>query len=219
MLVAIACLLAAQVSDGSPPDSLKIGAAQRPPRFDGSVDSAEWGAPTLSMEKRDGPVLIWLQRWEDAVYLAARIPDSTFYWGDDLVIGIDTRGDRAPGPQHDDFQWYLRRVMDSSVVFRGGDGHWLPPQGDPDWKLGPAREGGGWAVASRSDASGWSVVLRLDLEWFAGPEGRAPGMAFRSYDDGPNSWFIWPRAAGLKHPTELERMPSRWAVVLGSHKP
>lgn len=213
MVTAIVVLSVLGVSQAAA-DTILIRPAAHPPVFDGKVDTAEWGPPTLEIKKDGAPVRIWLRRWEDAVYLAADLPDSTFYWGDDLVISLDTRGDRASSPQHDDFQWYFRRVLDSSVVFRGNAGSWLAPLGDPDWRLGRSREGGGWEVRSASSRAGWSLELKLVLDWFAGEAGRRPGMGLRTYDDGPNRWYIWPESRELKQPTQLERIPARWAAVV-----
>jgi hypothetical protein len=182
--------------------------------FDGRIDSAEYGAPSLVLPRPGGEVRLWLRRDHDWVYLAASLPDSSYYWGDDLVISLDTGGDRAAGPQHDDFQWYFRRALDSSVVFRGDGGTWRAPRDDPDWRLGAGREGGGWEVRSASDAAGWSLELRLDLQYFrqAGP--RAPGLAIRVYDDEPQSWVPWPGAVAVRQPTEVERRPDLWAPVV-----
>jgi hypothetical protein len=197
----------------APPETLFIRPAERPPVFDGHADSAEYGTPALVIAKPAGAVLVWLRRSGESVYLAAELQDSSIYWGDDLVISLDTRGDRAASPQHDDFQWYFRRVTDSSVVYRGRDGAWQAPRDDPDWRLGRERSGGGWEVRSTSEAGRWSLELRLDAEWFAGEAGKAAGLALRTYDDAPRGWFVWPRRADLKHPTELERHPDLWVAV------
>ena len=182
--------------------------------FDGRADSAEYGAPSLIIARPSGMVRIWLRRDQDRVYLAASLPDSTFYWGDDLVISLDTGGDRAPGPQHDDFQWYFRRTLDSSVVFRGDAGKWRAPRDDPEWRLGRDREGGGWEVRSVSEQGGWSLEFRLDLEYFRQSGTRHPGLALRVYDDAPQSWVAWPAVPAVRQPTEVERRPDLWAVVL-----
>jgi hypothetical protein len=198
----------------APTDTVRIGSLAAEPEFDGRADSAKWGTPTIRIVKQTETVFVWLKRTESGVFLAVELPDTTDYWGDDFVISLDTRGDRARSPQHDDFQWYFRRVLDSSVVYRGNEGRWMEPLGDPDWRLGKAREGGGWQVRSVSTRHGWSLELKLDAEWLAGESGRSPGLAFRSYDDGPNGWFVWPNGSGLAQPTQLERRPDRWAVVL-----
>src|SRR5690349_15190084 len=87
-------------------DTVKIGKASSPPVFDGAVSVAEYGSPTITMTRPGGAVQLWLKQHDGQVYLAAQIGDSTYYWGDDLVIGLDTGGDRGDGPGHDDFQWY-----------------------------------------------------------------------------------------------------------------
>lgn len=195
-------------------DTLRITPAPRSPVFDGRADTAEYGAPTVTITRPAGTVLLWLRRHEGFVYLAARLPDSTFYWGDDLVISLDTRGERAAAPAHDDFQWYFRRVLDSSVVLRGEGGRWQMPKGDPDWRLGREREGGGWEVRSVDDGTSWSLELRLDPAYFGEAGTGHPGMAFRVYDNDPHGWHIWPAPAGIRQPTEVERRPALWAVVL-----
>ena len=196
-------------------DTVRITPADRPPVFDGRADSAEYGAPSLTINRPGGTVELWLRRWQGSVYLAARIPDSTYYWGDDLVISLDTQGDRAPGPVHDDFCWYFRRMLDSSAVYRGENGRWRMPRDDPDWRLGTVRDGGGWQVRAEDGRSGWSLELVLDAGYFseAGP-GRAPGLAFRVYDNEPHGWHPWPNPPGIKQPTEVERRPELWAVVV-----
>ena len=134
-------------------------------------------------------------------------------WGDDFVISLDTRGDAASNPQQDDFQWYFRRSIDSSVVYRGRDGRWEAPRADPDWRLGRARDGAGWAVESRGSGAGWTLLLRLDREWFVGENGRIPRMAFRVYDDRPAGWFSFPGPGHGEPGTVVEQAPSRWMPV------
>jgi hypothetical protein len=161
-----------------------------------------------------GTVQVWLLTSEDTVFLVASMPDTTPYWGDDFVISLDTGGDAASNPQHDDFQWYFRRNMDSSVVYRGRDGRWEAPRADPDWRLGSQRGGAGWAVKSRPwGTGGWSLLLRLDKDWFAGENGRLPRIAFRAYDDRPAGWFSYPGPAHGEPATVVEQTPSRWVPV------
>ncbi len=194
-------------------DTVRLAPAARPPDFDGRAGVEEYGAPSMEIARPGGVIRLWLRRDSAFVYLAAALPDSSFYWGDDLVISLDVRGDRDPAPGHYDFQWYFRRVLDSSVVYRGEGGHWRAPQDDPDWRLGAAREGGGWEVRSKSDSAGWSIEVRFDPEYFAPPPGRLPGLAVRVYNDDPQGWYVWPHPTDLRQPTELERRPDRWAVV------
>ena len=184
------------------------------PRFDGSVSDAEYGAAAVVLSTAQGDVKIWVVRSGDTAYVAARLTDSTFYWGDDFVVSIDPLGDRTPGPGHDDTQWYLRRVLDSSVVNRGRHGRWMPPSDDPDWRLGKERSGDGWEVRSSSEASGWSIELKLPLMWFTDETGRHATIAFRSYDDSPHAWYAWPAPRAGERPTRIEMLPEQWAVVV-----
>lgn len=193
-------------------DTLRVLPTDRPPVFDGRVAAEEYGAPTLEIVRPSGTARLWLRREGPLVYLAALMPDPSFYWGDDIVISLDTQGDRAAGPMHDDFQWYFRRVLDSSVVQRGEAGRWRMPRDDPDWRLGPEREGGGWEVRSVSEAGGWSLEFRLDAGYFQQGGAELAGLSLRLYDDNPHGWVAWP-AAAVKHPTEVERRPDLWAPV------
>jgi hypothetical protein len=195
------------------PDTLQIRAIPQPPTLEEIFDRAAYGPPQLRFPTRQGRALIWLLRSADTFFVAASILDTTSYWGDDFVFSIDTRGDGGSGPQHDDFQWYLRRSVDSSVVFRGRSGRWEPPKGDPDWRLGRQRSGGGWELNSRDGAKGWSLLLRLDPAWLLGSEGRLPRVAFRIFDDDPQGWFAWPLPPGTPQPSSVERLPYLWAPI------
>ena len=122
------------------------------------------------MPTAQGGMEIWVVRRGDTAYVAARMTDSTFYWGDDFVMSLDPLGDRTPGPGHDDTQWYLRRVLDSSVVNRGRHGRWMAPSDDPDWRLGKERSGDGWEVQEfgregmeRGTQAADDVVRRRDV--------------------------------------------------------
>ena len=195
-------------------DTVHVGKLSVAPTFDGSASVAEYGAPTITMSRPGGTVQLWLKQHDGAVYVAAQIDDSTYYWGDDLVIGLDTGGDRGDAPGHDDFQWYFRRMLDSSIVRRGDGGKWRMPRDDPDWKLGSARDGGGWEVRSVSTTTGWSLELKLDAFYFQQAGSRTPGIAFRVYDDAPHGWTPWPNPPGIKQPTDVEEHPRLWAPVL-----
>jgi hypothetical protein len=185
-------------------------------RADVGSNPASLGKPSLRVPTGQGAASIWLLRTRDSAYVVARIADSTYYWGDDLVISLDVSGDRGPAPGHDDFQWYFRRALDSSVVYRGRGGRWEAPRGDPDWRLGPSREGGGWTVDGGSDRAGWWLLLRLDAAWLRSETGRPPGIAFRVYDDSPGGWFAWPVPSEGRQPASIERVPDLWGVVGGS---
>jgi hypothetical protein len=202
----------ALVIQALPRDTVPVRLVESVPADAGSSASA-LGEPSLRISTGQGAASIWLVRTRDSAFVVARIPDSTYYWGDDLVISLDVSGDRGAVPGHDDFQWYLRRSLDSSVVYRGRAGRWEAPRGDPDWRLGASREGGGWTVDGRSGAAGWSLVLRLDAAWLDGEGGRRPGVAFRIYDDSPSGWFAWPARADGRQPASVERVPDLWGVV------
>jgi hypothetical protein len=207
LLTVLACL---QVSSD---DTLQIRSIPAPPPPQEAVDSIRYGSPQLRLGTRQGTALVWLLRSVDTFFVAATIPDSTPYWGDDFVLSLDIQGDGGPSPQHDDFQWYLRRVTDSSVIFRGRSDRWEPPKGDPDWRLGHSRSAGGWEVSSRDGAKGWSLLLRLDPAWLLGAEGRLPRIAFRIYDNDPQGWFAWPLPRGTPQPSSVERTPDLWAPI------
>jgi hypothetical protein len=197
------------------PDTVRIRAVAAAPAPDRLADTVSWGSPQIVVETGQGRASIWLLTVADSVYLVAAIPDSTPYWGDDLVVSIDTDGDRADTPQHDDFQWYLRRMLDSSVVLRGRAGRWDPPQGNPDWRLGSARSGEGWDVRAAEETGGrrWAAVLRLERGWLDVARGR-PGLAVRIYDNQPSGWHAWPRPASGVRPARVEDQPALWGVVI-----
>lgn len=194
-------------------DTLEFRAISLPPVLLGTPDSAGYGVPQLRLRTKQGSALVWFLHSADTFFVAAAIPDSTHHWGDDFVLSIDTRGDGGSGPQHDDFQLYFRRAVDSSVVFRGRNGRWEPPKGDPDWRLGRDRSGGGWEVSTRDGPTGWSLLLRLDPVWFQGEEKRSARLAIRIFDDDPPGWFAWPLLPGTPQPTMVERTPDLWAAV------
>lgn len=208
----IAALVAVLAVVG-PADTLQVARARSAPRFDGVASAAEYGAPLVSLATGQGHADIWVVRDGAAIVIAAHLPDSTFYWGDDFVVSLDPRGDAAETPAGDDIQWYIRRTADSSVVSRGRHGRWGAPNDDPDWRLGAAREGEGWALRTVSDAAGWSVELRVDDGWFAGENGVLPQIAFRTYDDAPHGWWSWPAARPGEPGHVVERAPRRWVVI------
>lgn len=208
MLLPLLCLL-----QSAAPDTISIPSIGQPPAPGTLIDSAHLGPPRLHLQTRQGVAPIWLFRAADTFFVAATIPDSTWYWGDDFVLSLDTRGDGGDQPRHDDFQLYLRRSLDSSVVYRGRLGRWEPPKGDPDWRLGTERAGGGWEVSARDGAKGWSLLLRLDPVWLEGAEGRLPRLAVRIYDNDPQGWFAWPQPPGTPQASSVERIPDLWAVV------
>jgi hypothetical protein len=194
-------------------DTLRIARAGSAPVFDGVASLAEYGPPAVTLTTQQGAVRVWAVRVADTAYVAARLDDSTFYWGDDFVLSLDPLGDQTPAPGHDDVQWYVRRVLDSSVVYQGRHGRWMPPGDDPDWRLGSLREEVSWTVKSASDRGGWSVEIRLPLEWFGDRTGRRARVGVRTYDDSPHAWYAWPAPREGERPTRIEQLPERWAVV------
>ncbi len=192
------------------PDTLRIREIDQPPPTAAIIDSISLGSPQVRIQTGQGTAQVWLLRARDTVFVAASIPDSTPYWGDDFVLSIDTRGEGAPAPQHDDFQLYFRRALDSSVVYRGRNGRWEPPRADPDWRIGRERSGGGWEVSGRNQTQNWTVLLRLDPAWLEGEAGRLPRIAIRVYDNDPGGWFTWPPPIQGHLATEIERTPAAW---------
>ena len=176
------------------------------------VQGPVYGPPQVRIPTRQGSALVWLLRAADSFFVAVTIADTTPYWGDDFVLSLNTSGRGGDRPGHDDFQWYLRRTLDSTVIYRGRAGRWEAPRGDPDWRLGAERSGGGWEVSARDDKNAWHLVLRLDPAWLAGTDGRLPRIAFRVYDDSPGGWFAWPVPVG-KTPAEVEQSPDDWAPI------
>jgi hypothetical protein len=67
------------------------------PAFDGIASPGEVRGRRASEDRdRPGGVTVWVVRSGDTVTIAARLADSTFYWGDDFVISLDPLGDRTP---------------------------------------------------------------------------------------------------------------------------
>lgn len=196
-----------------PADTLRVRTIAHAPSADAGVDRHEWGAPQVRITTRQGTAAIWLLRAADTLFIAAAIPDTTRVWSDALAICFDLGGDGAGAPGHDDFEWSFRRVLDSSVVYRGRGGRWTPPLDDPDWRLGTERAGGGWEVGSSDGARGWTLVLRLDPAWVEGERGRRPAVAFLLHDDDPSAWYAWPLVNEDAGATLLERTPALWVPL------
>jgi hypothetical protein len=192
---------------------VRTAAALPPP----GAAAGSLGEPALRFA--NGRVGVWLVRAGDTVGLYVTIHDPAASAADELVVSLDVAGDAASAPQHDDFQWQLRRMLDSSVVSRGRAGRWAPPRDDPDWRLGAEHAGGGWEVAAAETAAGWSVLLRLHPEWLLGEEGRRPRLALRIYDGDPGGWYAWPAERRGAHPTTVERAPSQWVPVVEAEPP
>jgi len=193
------------------PDTVALRPLARAPAFDGVVDAAEYGAPIASMPAGSGRVSVWMGRSGEWVYVAAVLPDSTPAWRDEFALLLDPIGDRTPGPGHDDSEWVIRRVVDSSEVLRGVHGRWQLPGNDPAWRLGPARGGEGWEVRATSTPAGWQVELRIEAAWLSGEYGGVPGVGFVAYDDAVRRWEGWPVSDDCPTGTRLELAPACWA--------
>jgi hypothetical protein len=180
------------------------------------IDSVAWGAAPVRLATRQGGAAVWLLRAADTMFVVARVADRTPSFADAVAVCLHLAGERTEAPGHDDFQLALHRVLDSSVVYRGRAGRWEAPLADPDWRVGPTHQGGGWAATVAEDAAGWTLVLKLDPAWLAGDNGRWPSIAFQLHDDDPNRWYGWP-AGG--EPATLDREPSRWAAVSAAGPP
>ena len=194
-------------------DTLRLRAIARPPAADGRIDSAAWGPAQLRIATAQGQASVWLLRAADTAFVAVAVPDRSRSWADGVAVCFDIAGDRAAAPAHDDFQWWLQRVLDSSVVYRGRAERWEAPRGDPDWRLGAARAGGGWEVSGADDGTVWSFVLRLDPAWLDGEQGRRPGIGFLIHDDDPDGWYSWPAITTPAGPKLLERTPVLWVPL------
>ena len=196
-------------------DTVPLRVLAHAPVFDGVIGTDEYGPPILQMQTQRGLVPVWMGRSGDWVYVAAALPDSTAAWRDEFALLLDPVGDRSPAPGHDDSQWVIRRVLDSSEVLRGVHGRWQLPGDDPAWRLGPARGGEGWDVRATSAPTGWQVELRVEAAWLAGTYGGVPAVAFRAYDDAVRIWTGWPVSQACPDGAQLERLPACWSAVLG----
>jgi hypothetical protein len=210
LLLSAACLfgLPAPTSSADTLDVVRLPVA---PVVDGRVDEREYGAPTLRIATAAGDVRVWVVRNEDFIYLAADAPDSTFYWGDDFVVSLDPDGRGGASPGAGDRQWYLRRVLDSSVVALAENGRWHAPGHSPPM-LGPRRHDDAWDVASTTSTVGWSVELRVRTT-VVKPGVAAPRIAFRTYNDHPSGWWSWPAPPSGVSAQEVEKNPGRWVPL------
>jgi hypothetical protein len=195
-------------------DTLAAMSLRQAPMLDGRVTDREYGTPALHFETGAGEVRVWLARHGGFLYLAATIPDSTYYWGDDLVISLAPRGRGARTLAVGDRQWYLRRTLDSSlvsVVTSASSGRWSPP-GQAQPTLGATRHAPDWDVASMSTATGWAVELRV-RERVVRPTAAAPRLALRTFNDRPQGWWSWPKAPPEMPAQRVERTPSLWIPI------
>lgn len=204
MLVA-ALLLSLLPAPSSLRDTIPVTELTRAPMLDGRADFREYGVPSVEIPTAAGSVSVWVARAGGYLYIAASLPDSTFYWGDDLVISLDANGSGGAAPGEGDRQWYLRRLLDSSVVSLATNGRWQTP-GQPETVLGSTRHHADWDVASASGSAGWSLELRIREQLFSG----TPRLAFRTYNNAPQGWWSSPTPPTGTPAQRVERNPDLW---------
>lgn len=214
LLAAMVCCISPTLAQPLPNDTLDIRSLSRAPALDGRISAAEYGAdPTLAITAPAGHVRIWLARHSNYMYVAVELPDSTYYWGDDIVISLDTDGSGGSGPAHGDRQWYLRRSLDSSFVslVTPTGGSWTAA-GREQKPLGTTRSTAEWDLASVSSAEGWSIELRVH-ESVAMSTGVAARIAFRTFNDDPQGWWSWPLPPDGRPAHHVERVPALWQPI------
>ena len=208
----ILALLSGAALAAAPADTLRIAPLAATPTIDGRIADGEHGAPAVTIRTAAGTVRVWVGHRDGALYVAAEIPDSTMYWGDDLVVALDADGSGGAAPGAGDHLWILRRIADSSVaVVAAGDGRWEPAGGARS--VGAMHHGPGWTLATGDAGRRWVAELRADLPLSASAP---PRIAIRTFNDAPApSWVAWPAPAGIP-PQRVERIPDNWAPILPS---
>jgi hypothetical protein len=191
----------------APADTLEVRTLTRAPVLDGRVGDAEYGAPAIHIATAAGDVTVHVGRRDGYLYIAAALPDTSFYWGDDFVISVDPDGRGGSSPGDGDRQWYLRRVLDSSVVSTAANGRW-ETAGQRTPMLGATRHHAEWDVASFSTATGWMVELRIRENLL-----NAPRIAFRTYNSAPQGWWSWPAPPSGVPAQRVERSPDSWVAL------
>jgi hypothetical protein len=144
---------------GSAP-SLTVRTAAKAPVVDGRIAPNEYAAPSVRIALAAGEATVRLTRHGGYVYIAATLPDTSMYWGDDFVVNLDANGSGGAAPDIGDRQWYLRRVLDSSVVFvvdAAARGRWLPPGVTPSLPRATSRSGT-WRRRHRRASGTWSCA-------------------------------------------------------------
>ena len=192
-------------------DSVTIPSLATAPIIDGRVSDREYGAPTRRITTAAGDVTVWMTRSNGFVHIAALLPDTSFYWGDDFVVSLDADGSGGESPGPGDRQWYFRRTLDSSVVLTAQNGRWEAPGQAPPM-LGAARRGPDWEVASSSSATEWIVELRV-RESSIKTGSNAPRIALRTYNSDPRGWWSWPAPPPGTPAQRVERTPDLWANI------
>ena len=211
MATTVAWLVGLRSASPSAADTLRVAQLATLPVLDGRVDGREYGNAALGLVTAVGKVRIWLGQYDDFVYIAADLPDSTFYWGDDFVVSLDPAGSGGASLTAGSRQWYLRRLLDSSVVSTAEAGRWISPSHKPA-ALGSTRPHADWDVASSSSPTGWMVELRIRVA-VVKTSAAAPRLAFRTYNDRPRGWWSWPVPPVGLPPQRVERTPNLWIPI------
>jgi hypothetical protein len=211
LLTALTCFIGSPPESRSAADTLRVARLARVPVLDGRVDTREYGTPPVQLVTAAGAVRVWIARHDDFVYIAAELPDSSFYWGDDFVVSLDPAGRGGTSVNAGSRQWYLRRLLDSSVVSTAVDGRWFSPGREPA-TLGSTHHHADWDVASSSSPTGWMVELRIRAAVVNGGSD-APRLAFRTYNDRPSGWWSWPIPPAGVPAQRVERTPDLWIPI------
>ena len=193
-------------------DTVAVSSVKTAPVVDGRIEESEYGAPTLRITTAAGDVRVWMVRNKGFLYIAAALPDTSFYWGDDFVISLDPDGSADTSPQTGDRQWYFRRTLDSSVVLTAQAGRWESP-GQTTPVLGSTRQGADWNVASTSNANDWFVELGV-RENSIRPGAGTPRIAFRTYNSNPRGWWSSPAPPSGTPAQRVERSPDLWLPLV-----
>lgn len=80
------------------------------PVIDGTISPGEWeDVDPITFNNAQGEIKVYVKQNDTMLFFASNIQDSSFYWGDDIVIGLDTDYNGGNHPQTDDIQLYLLR--------------------------------------------------------------------------------------------------------------
>jgi parallel beta-helix repeat protein len=175
------------------------------PSIDGVISPGEWDdADSFMFFNDQGEIRIYFKHDDSSLYFMSDIVDSTYYWGDDIVIGIDTEHNGGTSPQSDDYQFYIMREVTNSEIRRGtGSG----------WESVPVNEWAGHVInETSSNATTWIAEISISYAFLNIVDGeQIMGIELRSYDNDPQDWYNWP-ADGL------EDDPMTWANMQSSDK-
>lgn len=211
MLASLVACLACALSLSPASDTLRLPVQQTPWARDSL--SGRSAPSTLRIPTSAGEVEVWVERSPAWIRLFAVLPDTSFYWGDDLVISLDPDGSGGTAPGAGDRQWYVRRVPDSSRVFVSTGGRWMTPGVEPQ-PLGPVRVAPEWELAVQSSPTQWTVELRIRVGDFATSSAALPRLALRSYNDQPRGWWSWPLPPADVRAQRVEHSPDLWVPVV-----